>query len=994
VFDMFGKNSAKAEALIQATKATLFQRHDDERKHENAERVGKFVSSLVQLHQRMYQSICTGESENEDVKDMSDYLFAPNSANGADDESALIDKPLLAALEMMSEITLDHPKRLLIALIKVCDHLNKTRRNGILSDEPISKLRGMLAEYVSDPAAGKDFQCLGEKKDANGNVVSQQWQVTLQTLKGEAIKITTVVDANITDADKHHKDEWAIGKDRDPHPCESTALVRAWSKLLCKLLKKVWKEAVKDDDGTPGGQHEGQAYVDYIQRGLSQRLDCARQIVHMLVLESGTDVIDEFNTAFEGLRVKRLVTAYYRSILCYLAWYMGMRKFKLPWLSKLMYQMPVEMRGTDQFVVLRKEGEIKAIEKCFVGQFGILQFCRRVAYTTFNCRSSGLQRTDLPLLVQKLFELQRAFDVDLTDGRMFDAPEAIRSSLAERVELTDCFAINVLHTVGPLRPLIGSIYLNRKLLTGTGLQSPVAFQEQYAHLADEQVSMYLRLVERVNPALTPHVDGQVAAAVRGRGNANDDAVSMSASLMEDFDGADGLSAVFGAGNRRGSGGNADTMSIGSKGSIGSARSTAGESSATAKKNHPVMAFIPVATKLFIALARAKQGIFTWNLYETIARTIVMESVLKVSECTLESPFSNLPLQQQLRKILESTMEMASAESTGGESRESALKLSGTMGRLLGLETHLVDGMLAVVDKSPQSRQHALGNLGAFLAKSITSSAAGGGGGGGGGSGAGGAGGGELVSNADGKGPKGDSSMQISATISGLVALASNDFEGARHMAVKLGGFDVAKIQRLFAFCSAMYKAGMRDEEVATRTARDPVAAVEGVLTDEKLYVAFDASGNANMDYNEFETCTKYMTFPSRLTTITAMRLYARADRDHMRGLSLVEYRIAMVEFADEVAEIVLAKRGLTLADNRKALTVDILTLVVIFVFIFVGIIAFTTVGGFESTVNSLLPIVAGLGITLGSSEEEVTDEDDSDLLDDIEEAMNELTETE
>ena len=137
-----------------------------------------------------------------------------------------------------------------------------------------------------------------------------------------------------------------------------------------------------------------------------------------------------------------------------------------------------------------------------------------------------------------------------------------------------------------------------------------------------------------------------------------------------------------------------------------------------------------------------------------------------------------------------------------------------------------------------------------------------------------------------------------------------------------------------------------------------------------------------------------MTFPSRLTTITAMRLYARADHDHMHGLSLVEYRLAMVEFADEVAEIVLAKRGLSLADNRMALVKDIVTLIVIFVFIFVGIIAFNTIGGFESAVNSLLPILAGAGITLGQQEEVVTDEDDSDLLDDIEEAMNELTETE
>ena len=238
-------------------------------------------------------------------------------------------------------------------------------------------------------------------------------------------------------------------------------------------------------------------------------------------------------------------------------------------------------------------------------------------------------------------------------------------------------------------------------------------------------------------------------------------------------------------------------------------------------------------------------------------------------------------------------------------------------------------------------------------------------------------------------------MQISATISGLVALASTDFEGARQMAVKLGGFDVAKIQRLFAFCSAMYKAGMRGEEVATRTAHDPVANMKGTLTHDKLYALFDGDGNANIDFYEFMTCTKYMTFPSKLTKITAMRLFTRSDNFHSgRGLSLSEYRVAMGDFAEEIAGFVLAKRGLTMADNRITLAKDLLTLAIINVFIFVGIVAFTTNGGFESTVNSTLPIIAGLGVSKGSSAEEVTDEDDADLLDDIEEALQELTETE
>lgn len=245
------------------------------------------------------------------------------------------------------------------------------------------------------------------------------------------------------------------------------------------------------------------------------------------------------------------------------------------------------------------------------------------------------------------------------------------------------------------------------------------------------------------------------------------------------------------------------------------------------------------------------------------------------------------------------------------------------------------------------------------------------------------------------GSKSDSSaMQISATISGLVALASNDFEGARQMAVKLGGFEVSKIERLFAFCSAMYKAGLRGEEIATRHAHDPVAMVEGQLTDEKLYIAFDTDGDANMDFEEFETCAKYLTYPNRLTSITAMRLFSRADRDSNFGLDLTEYKVAVTEFSNEIADRVLKKRGLSKEHNRYTLFKDTFNLLMIFIFIFVGIVAFTSTGGFESTVNSLLPIVAGLGVTIGGQQEEVSEQDDQELLDDIDAALAELTEDE
>ena len=990
VFDMFGNDKKRAEKLINAVKASLFRAHADALKKANANRLGEFMVSIVRLHQQMVTSINFAANEDDDIRNLCDMF---NSENGGT-TPPLVDQPLLAGFALVSEMTIDHPKRMLIALIKISKYIcDGEKQTKMLNSKPIHGNEGLLLALTDYVKYDKPPERVGEPFTDNAGVVHERWSVSLKTSTllsnalGETVAITTELDVSADDS-SDERNGWVTNSTK----FESVALVRAWSKMLCTLLRKLWVKESADDGGSGSDEFLKESDVsadDAMQRvlsGLNRRISCARQIVYMLVLEASEAEIENFDTAYEGLRVKRILVAYYRSVLLYIWWYVDMRKQKFPWLSKMLYDLPMEARSSDESFALFVRGGTAQPETCFFGQFGILQFVRRVDYVVFNCRSSGLQRTEMTSLTQRLFELQRAFDVDLSEGRRPEAPEAVRISLAERVELTDCFAINILYTVGPFRPLVDCIYLNRRLLTGTGLQSPVAFQERYEHLAREQVSGYLRLVQRVNPLLRPAVDGQVMEKAKEK-VADGDNVSMSGSMMEEFDAVDGLSAVFASARRAGAGAGAETASIGSKGSAGSMRSQAAESAESAAKRHPVMQFIPVASKLFIALARASQGVFTWDLFEKIIRTLVMESVLKVSGCALESPFSNLPIQNQLKKILECTLDMAGAESTGGESRDSALKLSGMMGRLLGLENRLVDGMLAVVDKSPAARQVALANLGAFLAKSISvgDGAPGTAGAGGGSSGANGSN--EITT-------KVDSSMQISATISGMVALASNDFEGARQMAIKLGGFEVAKIERLFAFCSAMYKAGLRGEEVAKRLAHDPIAIVEGQLTDEKLYIAFDTDGDANMDYGEFETCTKYMTFPERLTTITAMRLFSRGDREKSAGLSLTQYKVAMAEFSDEIAEKVLAKRGLSLANNRKKLLRDTFNLMIIFLFIFVGIAAFTSAGGFESTVNALLPLAAGVGVTAGAKEETVNEQDDQDVLDDIDEAMAELTEDE
>ena len=188
-----------------------------------------------------------------------------------------------------------------------------------------------------------------------------------------------------------------------------------------------------------------------------------------------------------------LCARYYRSVVAYLLWFLHMKPFKFPWLSKLVYQMPTAMRASNLAVY----GILGSDNPMYHGQFGILQFIRRVGYIIYNCKQSGVQRPILVDLCMQMFSFQRGFAVDLSVGRRPQDPEAEVKNMADRNEKIDCFAINALHHLGPFKPLIDVIYLNRKLLTGTGIQSPSAFQSIYMDLTRQEVNMFLRVIQRV-----------------------------------------------------------------------------------------------------------------------------------------------------------------------------------------------------------------------------------------------------------------------------------------------------------------------------------------------------------------------------------------------------------------------------------------------------------------------------------------------------------------
>ena len=935
--DMFAGDDSVGR-IILACKSVLFKKHPagqrgDEMK-ENADRLGEWLSAVMRMHQRWVFALNEAQDEEDDVERLLN-MCAPSSSR---DNMSPYDEVLVRSLEMI----------------------------GGMSDG-----RG-----VTDAVESSVTVMTNKLLSAHGHLTGGR---TWSDHFGSTVQATTVSVWAIPNSPAYA----VLGSmkmtsyiDPEAGTAEFTqrlALNRALNKMLCHVMGSVWlstKAEVAVFKERLAKTTEADDKFAVLVELLATKINKTVQMYKSVALDSGT-TFDAPDASSEGFSWQRMLVLYHRCITSYLWWYCSMRKFKFAWLHKMIYRMPKGMRESDDALPMptiddvgRRESQHLDTSTMIIGQFGLLQFARRVAHVAFNLADSSLQRgiSEIPEMAAKLMELQRAFAVDLLADRLPSDPEVARDSLALRESLVDTFAIDILYLHGVIKPMVDCIYLNRKLLTGTGLQSGKAFSDEFMRLASAATQPYLSLVPRVNAALAPKIKGQVKKVSQSSDDSRS-MHSMSASLLADMgDQASGMFSMMSADG----GSMADARSIRSN---GSQRSTVSSSRGSSKKDinlddHPIMYFLPQVATLMTALANTNSEVFSWGTFEKTVRGTVIEAIFRACQVTLESPFVNLAIDPRLRKVIESTMGMALAEEQGANSREPALALSTISGQLIGLNSNLVDGMLAVVNKNSQTRKNALAKLGQFLAAS------------------------------DDDGSSGKDASLASATISGLVALVTGDWEQGRPMAMKLGGFRTETIERVASFISATHKAGLRGNVLAARVPADPVSKIEGDITEEKLFEAFDLDGAGTLTFNEFEVVVKYLVHPQRLTRTTVVRLFNRADRDDRGELSLMQFKYSLVGLADELCEAVLERRGLSEANLMIKLVRDVCLLLVAFAFIFLSIVAFTTAGSFESSINSLLPIAAGVGVTAGGDAEPPGDEDSQELNDQVEDSITGLTEAE
>ena len=137
---------------------------------------------------------------------------------------------------------------------------------------------------------------------------------------------------------------------------------------------------------------------------------------------------------------------------------------------------------------------------------------------------------------------------------------------------------------------------------------------------------------------------------------------------------------------------------------------------------------------------------------------------------------------------------------------------------------------------------------------------------------------------------------------------------------------------------------------------DKIAEATMVFSD--MFRRFDVDNNGFINFNKYWELTRYMGL--QLDKERTLKLFATADRDNDNKLDLREFQVAMLLIKLYIAEDTLKKVGLTREDLIWFAIFGIIYLLLLFVFILCGIAAFSKAEGFNSVVNSIMPMFAGI----------------------------------
>jgi hypothetical protein len=269
----------------------------------------------------------------------------------------------------------------------------------------------------------------------------------------------------------------------------------------------------------------------------------------------------------------------------------------------------------------------------------------------------------------------------------------------------------------------------------------------------------------------------------------------------------------------------------------------------------------------------------------------------------------------------------------GGGADAALKLAYSIGLKFGLDRNLLDGLLKIVT----------GNFDAKAAKQLAPAIMG----------------------------KSDSARLAAEALGSLIGVAQGDLSQIKPIAMKLGGFNEEMLNDLMKGITRLKpileklkaKAAQKGKKIKGTIKLSPNDKMDPV----SLFTKYDVDKSGALEFEEFFEILKLLNYPKQMKEAAVMSIFVNADNSKTGSLNMTEFKKGLQMDQDRQSSRVLELMGL----SPKAMIGIVLgllgVLLILFGFIFMGIAAFSTAGGFAATVNSSFPVMSGVGASSGET---------------------------
>ena len=140
------------------------------------------------------------------------------------------------------------------------------------------------------------------------------------------------------------------------------------------------------------------------------------------------------------------------------------------------------------------------------------------------------------------------------------------------------------------------------------------------------------------------------------------------------------------------------------------------------------------------------------------------------------------------------------------------------------------------------------------------------------------------------------------------------------------------------------------------------------LFDPQVLFKHFATNGTTIGFEEFNNI--FVQLNLKIPYVRMLKIFSEADVNKRGELNFQDFVRALGNMKDHFIFEVMNQLGISVEDMIISLVWSIILLLLMFAFIFVGIIAFSPTSSFSSVTNTIMPLAAGFTVNKDKKEEE------------------------